>query len=49
MGQLVEAAVSQIADHIIAISDITADESERIKKLCDVLRPVEEIFTQHVS
>jgi centromere/kinetochore protein ZW10 len=49
IGQLVETAVVQVTNDIVAIPDITADESERLKQICDVLRPVEEMFKSHVS
>jgi len=45
----VETAVARVADDIIAISDITADESERLKQICEVLKHVEDIFSGHVS
>lgn len=48
IGQLVETAVSRVADDIIAIPDITADESERLKQICEVLKHVEDIFSGHV-
>ena len=38
-----------MADDIIAIPDITADESERLKQICEVLKHVEDIFSSHVS
>lgn len=49
IGQLVETAVSRVADDIIAIPDITADESERLKQICEVLKHVEDIFSGHVG
>jgi len=49
IGVLVETAVARVADDIIAISDITADESERLKQICEVLKHVEDIFSGHVS
>lgn len=48
IGQLVETAIARVADDIIAIPDITADESERLKQICEVLKHVEEIFDSHV-
>lgn len=46
MGQLIDTAISLICTDILALVDITAEESERLKQLCSVLRPVEERFTE---
>lgn len=46
MGQLLDTAVSYICMDILAIVDITAEESERLKQLCSILRPIEERFNE---
>jgi hypothetical protein len=50
MGRLIDSAISYICMDILAIVDITAEESERLKQLCSILRPIEERFNEmHVS
>lgn len=46
MGRLIDAAISQICTDILAVVDITAEESERLKQLCQILRPIEERFNE---
>lgn len=44
MGQLIDTAISHICTDILALVDITAEESERLKQLCSILRPIEDRF-----
>jgi hypothetical protein len=44
MGQLIDTAISHICTDILALVDITAEESERLKELCSILRPIEDRF-----
>lgn len=46
MGQLIDTAVGYICMDILAVIDITAEESERLKQLCSILRPIEERFNE---
>ncbi|KAJ9107713.1 hypothetical protein QFC21_001173 [Naganishia friedmannii] len=46
MGRLIDAAISQICTDILSVVDITAEESERLKQLCQILRPIEERFNE---
>ena len=46
MGQLVDTAISHICTDILALVDITAEESERLKQLCTILRPIEARFNE---
>jgi hypothetical protein len=44
MGKLIDTAISHICTDILALVDITAEESERLKQLCSILRPIEDRF-----
>ncbi len=46
-GILMEAFVCKITNDILALDDITANESERLDQLCKMLYPLEELFTSH--
>lgn len=46
-GILMEAFVSKMTSDIMALDDITANESERLDQLCKMLYPLEQLFTSH--
>jgi centromere/kinetochore protein ZW10 len=46
-GLLVEALVSRVTIEILALEDITANESERLDTLCKKAYPLEDLFTSH--
>ncbi len=46
-GTLVHALVNKLTSDILALEDITALESERLDALCQLIYPLEELFTSH--
>ncbi len=46
VGVLVDATVDRITSDILAIRDITADDSEKLNKLCGEIKGLEELFSQ---
>ena len=44
LGFVVDAALSRILEDILALPDITADESHKISELCRILNSIEGLF-----
>jgi protein transport protein DSL1/ZW10 len=47
IGSVVDAALSRMLNDILALSDITADESQKLSELCRIMNSLEGLFVQN--